>query len=60
MRNESIETLPATELGYLLCISFMSIRRKNGMENNTSQQQFPIFSAELSRMKKDASNRYRE
>ena len=42
MKNEKIESLPAHELDHLLS-KFWTHARK--MEKNTSQQQFPVFSA---------------
>ena len=43
MKNGKIESLPASELDHLLSKFFLNAARK--MEKNTSQQQFPVFSA---------------
>ena len=43
MKNEKIESLPASEVDHLLLNFFLTHGRK--MEKSTSQQQFPVFSA---------------
>ena len=42
LKNEKIESLPASELDHLLSKFFTHARK---MEKSTSQQQFPLFSA---------------
>ena len=43
MKNEKIESLPASELDHHLSIFFLTHAGK--LEKNTSPQQFPVFSA---------------
>ena len=55
MTNERVKTLPATELDHFLSTEFFfneQTRETPGnTDKSTSQQQFPIFNTELSRMK---------
>ena len=43
MKNEKIESLPASELDHLLSKNFFWTHARK-MEKSTSQQQFPVFS----------------
>ena len=60
MKNERVKTLPATELVHLLFTEFFLSTHAGKTEKSTSQQQFPIFSAELSRMKRSVELLSRE
>ena len=43
MKNEKIESLPASELDFLLPNFFLKARRKTEKKKITSQQKFPKF-----------------
>ena len=59
-RMKRVKTLPATELDHFLSTEFFSWTNAGNTDKSTSQQQFPIFNAELSRMKRSVELLSRE
>ena len=52
MTNERVKTLPAKELDHFLSIEIFMNKRAGNTDKSRGQQQFPIFSPELSKMKR--------
>ena len=60
MTNERVKTLPAKKLDHFLSIEILYQNKRAGnTDKSTSQQQFPIFSPELSKMKRSVELRHR-